>query len=1099
MKKFLTVFFVLLLAVSLSAQQRTGNLYGKVVDTEGTPLPGVTVTITSQFFAPMTAVTSAEGTFRFLSLPPGRDYSVKLELTGFKTVVQTGIVIEVGANANLTFTMEPGGIEEEVTVTAITPVVDTKKTSVGTNVTQEVLQGLPTARDPWVILQMAPSVIVDRENVGGAESGQQSNYVARGANTYNNNVWAMDGMVITDPAAIGASPSYYDFDAFEEMQISVGGNDVSVQTGGIALNMVTRRGSNRVTLGGRFYLTDEKFQAKNTEKVAAIKAVENPGNASNLFQGVNIIRNNKDYGFNLGFPIVKDKAWAWISYGIQDIKTRTVYQTPDDTLLENYVGKINVQPIQSNRLEIFYHSGGKKKWGRSASSSLPDGYQQAGRYYFGSPILKIQDEQMIGNNLFLSFKFGYSDAGFSLIPMMDTDWNDVPRWDVTAQRWYGSEWRYYVERPVYQYNFMAQYFNDNLLGASHEFKIGVDYAQRKQYVESVYNGNMYYNYNYRATDTAWDINGDSIPDAMDAISPDYAQRIKYFSFWRGYYRDQRVNALGIYFSDTVTFDRFTLILGLRYDYQLPYLSPFTLEAMDGGEAWNKIAGADVQAALDALLPGLEIPKRYHYYYDPATNSISDKKFNWSVFSPRIGFTWDVMGDGKTLLKLNLAQYGDFMGTGWADWASPSGTGGWMDFWWDDANKNSILEFSELYWLWRTNPPAGTSYYTPYNVFTPGGTFIGDNNLDGDGDNFSDAAGYYWGGYDPSDPQAFGEPYTSTRKGVQSSRTREAMLTLEREILPNFAVQLVGTFRRYDKMNWSLKYWIDLETGARIYPDSSSTYFADRGTPESSYYNSSTGVTFIPDTKEAPNHHWYTATAAYNVYTPYAERQLRPNYYMDYFGIDLIWNKRLANKWMLNGSFSWQWQAQQYGEGSYLDPTTIWAFDGKAQAAYIGGASGKINQYTYTRWMFKIAGLYQLPFDINVSGTFNMREGWVLTEYFTLTDYRIPATDSRSNTIYMDYFGTDRLPLFYNLSLRVEKMLRLGNTGRIYIMLDVFNVLNKMIENRRYMKNWGTVRVYGDAEGNIDWTRTTFTPNTTYNALNEVLNPRVARLGVRFEF
>jgi len=79
------------------------------------------------------------------------------------------------------------------------------------------------------------------------------------------------------------------------------------------------------------------------------------------------------------------------------------------------------------------------------------------------------------------------------------------------------------------------------------------------------------------------------------------------------------------------------------------------------------------------------------------------------------------------------------------------------------------------------------------------------------------------------------------------------------------------------------------------------------------------------------------------------------------------------------------------------------------------------------------------------------------------------------------------------------MLRLGNTGRIYIMLDVFNVLNKMIENRRYMKDWGTVRVYGDAEGNIDWSRTTFTPNPTYNALNEVLNPRVARLGVRFEF
>ncbi|MBC7364253.1 MAG: TonB-dependent receptor [Candidatus Aminicenantes bacterium] len=1098
MRKYLALLFTLLLVVSLGAQQRSGNIYGKVVDTEGTPLPGVTVTLTSPYFAPMTAVTSAEGTFRFLSLPPSREYTIKLELTGFKTVVQTGIVVEVGANANLTFTMEPGGIEEEITVTAVTPVVDTKKTSVGTNVTQEILQGLPTARDPWVILQMAPSVIVDRENVGGAESGQQSNYVARGANTYNNNVWAMDGIVITDPAAIGASPSYYDFDAFEEMQISVGGNDVTVQTGGIALNMVTRRGSNRITFGGRFYLTDGKFQAKNTEKVAEIKAIENPENRSNLFQGVNYIRNNKDYGFNLGFPIVKDKAWAWFSYGIQDIKTTTVYGTPDDTLLENYVGKINVQPFQSNRLEIFYHSGGKKKWGRSASAALPDGYAQQGRYYFGSPILKIQDEQMIGNNLFLSFKFAFSDAGFSLIPMMDRDWNDVPMWNVTEQRWYGSEWRYYVERPVYQYNFMAQYFNDELLGASHEFKFGVDYAQRKQYVESVYNGNMTVSYNYRETDTAWDIDNDSIPDYMPLIDPAYKNTIKYFSFWRGYYRDQRVKALGLYFSDTITFDRFTLILGLRYDYQIPYLAPFTLEAMDGGAAWQKIADDETRNKLDQLLPGLEIPKRYHYYYDPATNSISDKKFYWSVFSPRIGFTWDITGDGKTLLKINLAQYGDFMGTGWADWASPSGTGGWMDFWWWDQNRDGVMNYKELYWLWMTNPPAGTSYYSPYRVFDDSGNFIGDNNLDGDGDNFSDAAGYYWGGYDPNNPQNFGEPYTSTRKGVGSSRTSEAMVTLEREIMTNFAVQLVGTYRKYDKYNWTLKYWLN-EDGTRTYPDSSETYFADRGTPAPSYYNSDTGEIFIPDTKKAPEHHWYTATAAYRVYSPYSERQPRPNYYMEYFGIDLIWNKRLANKWMLNGSFSWQWQAQHYGEGSYLDPTTIWAFDGKPQAAYIGGASGKINQYTYTRWMFKLSGLYQLPFDINISGTFNAREGWVLTEYFTLVDYRIPASDSRSNTIYMDYFGTDRLPIFYNFNLRVEKLLRVGNNGRIYIMLDVFNVLNKMIENRRYMKNWGTVRVYGDAEGNIDWTQTTFTPNPTYNALNEVLNPRVARIGVRFEF
>jgi len=311
---------VLVLATSLSAQVRTGNVYGQISDPDGNALPGVTVTLTGSLTAPLTSISSAEGNFRFLSLPPASDYTVKAELEGFKTEIRESVIIVVGSNVELNIIMTMGAIEEEVTVTAVTPVVDTKKTSVGMNVTQEVLQSLPTARDPWVVLSMAPSVIIDRENVGGAESGQQSGYTARGSTSGSQNVWAMDGMVITDPAAIGASPSYYDFDAFEEMNITVGGADVTIQTGGIALNMVTRRGGNRVSLGGRFYLVDgTKFQAKNEQFVEDTQATE-PS-----FLGLNLITENKDYGFNLGFPIVRDKAWFWGSWGVQDIKTTTVY------------------------------------------------------------------------------------------------------------------------------------------------------------------------------------------------------------------------------------------------------------------------------------------------------------------------------------------------------------------------------------------------------------------------------------------------------------------------------------------------------------------------------------------------------------------------------------------------------------------------------------------------------------------------------------------------------------------------------------------------------------------------------------------------------
>ncbi len=180
MRKSLILLFVLLLAVSLTAQIRTGNISGKVVDPEGNPLPGVTVTLLPPAGAAMTTVSTAEGTFRFLSLPPSKEYKIKAELTGFKTRTEENIIVVIGGNTNLEIKMEMGVIEEQVTVTAVSPVVDTKKTSVGQNVTQDILQSMPTARDPWVVLQMVPSVTVDRENLGGTDSGQQAYFVAKG-------------------------------------------------------------------------------------------------------------------------------------------------------------------------------------------------------------------------------------------------------------------------------------------------------------------------------------------------------------------------------------------------------------------------------------------------------------------------------------------------------------------------------------------------------------------------------------------------------------------------------------------------------------------------------------------------------------------------------------------------------------------------------------------------------------------------------------------------------------------------------------------------------------------------------------------------------
>lgn len=95
MRNCITFLLVLFLATPLVAQQRTGTIYGKVVDTEGNHLPGVVVTCDGSLIAPMSVTTSSEGLFRFVSLIPGKDYSVRAELEGFKAGVQEGIIVRV--------------------------------------------------------------------------------------------------------------------------------------------------------------------------------------------------------------------------------------------------------------------------------------------------------------------------------------------------------------------------------------------------------------------------------------------------------------------------------------------------------------------------------------------------------------------------------------------------------------------------------------------------------------------------------------------------------------------------------------------------------------------------------------------------------------------------------------------------------------------------------------------------------------------------------------------------------------------------------------------------------------------------------------------
>jgi len=1013
----------------LIAQVSTGSIYGTVTDEEGNPLPGVTVTLTGTLTAPVARITSAQGIFRFITLAVASDYAVKCELQGFNTAIRDNIIVVLGAQAEINVQMGLGTIEEEITVTAVSPVVSTKTTSITENVTREVLQSLPSARDPWVVLQMAPGVVVDRENVGGSESGQQSAYQAKGGGS---DQWIMDGVVITDPAAI-ASPAYYDFDAFEEVNVTTGGADVTIQTGGVAINLVTRRGGNRTALGGRFYLTDKKFQGENlTDELIA--------------EGVtmtNVVRNIKDYGFNLGGPVLKDKLWWWMSVGVQDIKTTTLFGTDDDTLLINYAAKINLQIIPANRFEAFAHIGQKEKWGRSSSYSFPGGWHQTGSGYWGGPVYKLQDEHMFGDNFFVSAKFSYSDAGFNLIPMDDLDQEAMWMRNQAAAQYENTYYALNCVRPLYQYQFLAQYFNDDLFGASHEIKIGVDYANRSTY--SYWNppgqALTRYNYNTLTVDTT----GDNVRDLVPGI--------KRFEFWRGSFDDATVKALALYFSDTITAGRLNLILGARMDVQSAFLNAQKFHAAQiDKKPWTTHVSPTAASAMDSAMPGISM-------------DAIDPGFQWVTLSPRLGLTYDVTGDGKTIAKLSYANYAEYMGLGWAmSYFKPGGTGGWMDFWWFDAaslggNADGIIDATELNWTYAGD-------YAPKQVFDAAGNWLVDP---------WDAYGYMWSGFDIDNPQQTTAP-RYTVDDVGPMRTHEAILTLERELLPDFGVALDFSYRYFYNFSW-YKMW-DGTTDASI--ESQAEYSQAVGTIPATVGGNSTD--------EAAGLPYYLRKAGVPYrYDRYMENQ--PDYHRTFWALEARFNKRLSNKWMFNGSLTYQDQRIQYGDTGYLNPTNLWATDNKIYAPDMGASSGKVAMQVFTHWMVKLSGLYQLPLDFNISFTFNARQGNPIPRGFTLVDYDAPNVYNQSIWVYTKEFGTERLPTFMNLNLRIEKVITVGDTGRIYLMFDLFNALNSATMNRRYDYDYGTYYMHDGS----------FSPNATSGLANEILNPRIFRLGLRFQF
>jgi len=641
MKRALAAALALFLgaAPAALAQIAGGNVYGSVADESGAVLPGAVVTLTSEF-GTRSATSGSQGEFRFVNLERGA-YKLSVNLAGFATLTRDVNVV-TGENVNLAFSLKVASQVDSVTVSAETPLVDVKKRGTSTTMTTEELANIPNARDPWGVLKNVPGVLVDRVNIAGNENGQQAAAAGKGSRD-SDKMWNMDGLNITDMSATGASPTYFDFGAFQEISVTTGGSDLTTQSGGLGINLVTKRGTNKLHGGAHGFLAHDKMSSANVpDQMKNDPRLKGSDKADHLAQ-------ISDYGFDIGGPIVKDKLWFYGTYGKQDIRNVRLTQTPDKTLLPSYNMKLNWQASGNTMASVFYFVGKKQKFGRGVGFAVNETddflWNQDNAYVEGGlpgGLWKAQIDHTFSANFFMSAKAAYYDTGFGLFARGSEEQSYTI--DYEAGEAIGSYQTYQAIRPQKTVNVDGNYFFAGM-GGNNELKFGFGFRKNSTHSASHYNGNQ----------LAGIIN-----------APD--DKVAYL--WRDGVTDYTGKYWSAYLGDVFTKNRFTFNLGARYD---------------GQSARNLASEGPGNASFPDAVPGVSYP------------GSTDDVISWSSISPRAGLSYALDDSRRTVVRASYANYAEQLAFGNVAGATGENpvAAGFLAYEWVDRNNDRFVQPNEV--------------------------------------------------------------------------------------------------------------------------------------------------------------------------------------------------------------------------------------------------------------------------------------------------------------------------------------------------------------------------------------------------------------------